>query len=87
MDNGEANDHIAIRCENVNGPGSNRFSQGDIGDIQLSNGCSGELQVYQNLQNGEGWYSVCGSNFSDANSEVVCRNLGCSVDGATSTMR
>ena len=43
--------------------------------------------MYESLQSGQGWYSICESSFSDANSKVVCRNLGCSIDGATSTMR
>ena len=58
-----------------------------IGDVRLFAGCSGELQVYEDLHNGEGWYSVCESGFSDADSQVVCRDLGCPVNGATSTMR
>ena len=59
------------------------------GDLQLSNGCSGELLMYESLKSGQGYglYTVCESNFSDANSKVVCRSLGCSIDGATSTMR
>ena len=61
----------------------------DLGDIRLSDGCSGELEVYSNPLNSEGWYSVCAdsSGFLESASRVVCKQLGCPVDGATQTFR
>ena len=61
----------------------------DLGDIRLSNGCSGELEVYSNPLNIEGWYSVCAANsgFLERESQVVCKQLGCLVDGATQAYR
>lgn len=71
-------------------PTLNESSVGaELGDVRLSGGCSGELQVYSNPLNSEGWYSVCatGSRFDNRESRVVCRQLGCPVNGASSTTR
>ena len=64
-------------------------SEPDIGDVRLSDGCSGELEVYSNPLNREGWYSVCAttSGFQDTETQVVCKQLGCPVNGATYTYR
>ena len=61
----------------------------ELGDIRLSDGCSGELEVYSNPLNIEGWYSVCAANsgFLERESQVVCKQLGCPMDGATQTYR
>ena len=59
----------------------------ELGDIRLSDGCTGELEIYSNPLNSEEWYRVCAasSGFSDGESQVVCKQLGCPVNGASST--
>ena len=59
----------------------------ELGDVRLSDGCAGELEIYSNPLNSEGWYRVCAasSGFSNRESQVVCKQLGCPVDGASST--
>ena len=59
----------------------------EVGDVRLSDGCTGELETYSNPRNSEGWYRVCAasSGFSDEESQVVCKQLGCPVNGASST--
>ena len=59
----------------------------ELGDIRLSDGCTGKLETYSNPLNSEGWYRVCAasSGFSDRESQVVCKQLDCPVAGASST--
>ena len=61
----------------------------ELGDIRLSDGCSGELEVYSNLLNSGGWYSVCAAStgFYNSVSRLVCKQLGCPVAGASSKFR
>ena len=59
----------------------------ELGDVRLSDGCTGGLETYSNPRDSEGWYRVCAasSGFSDRESQVVCKQLGCPVNGASST--
>ena len=63
------------------------LNETELGDVRLSDGCTGELEIYSNPLNAEGWYRVCAasSGFSDRASQVVCKQLGCPVNGASST--
>ena len=80
---------ITIDCIQSTLNGSSIGAKPELGDIRLSDGCSGELEVYSNPLNREGWYSVCAAStgFYNSESQLVCKQLGCPVDGANSKFR